>query len=413
MVRLTRLRIDRFRNVKPGTDLRFGATFNVLLGRNATGKTTLLDLLAAVTTDDLSAYAEEEEGFDLTWRFEVDEAQIDVHAARTPRKASLVLEGFRKDEFDEHWSIVRSHVTGEVWRAELVGEKGTTTKAGTTVSFVQRPALFLGLGTVLVAALKAVGVHDDEVDTEPAVLLIRGAMGEQMGRFDEAVQTLTLITGQRIQLVAPGSEYWAPLAPQDLREQLRASAASEPSAISFAEIASLEGIPRALGFESGEIHPRLLERTPKGNTVETTYQGLDFRFQRADGSRIGHERLSFGQKRLFAFLWYLAVRQSLPVVADELLNGLHHDWIDVCLQRVCARQSFLATQHPYLLDHLPVESIEGVQTSFVRCTLEKDAAGHDQMVWRNFLAEEAERFFVAQQTGVQHVSEILRTEGLW
>ncbi len=46
MVRLTRLKIDRFRNVKPGTDLRFGPTFNVLLGKNATGKSTLLDVIA-------------------------------------------------------------------------------------------------------------------------------------------------------------------------------------------------------------------------------------------------------------------------------------------------------------------------------------------------------------------------------
>ncbi len=52
-----RLKIDRFRNVMPGTVLEFGPTFNVLLGKNATGKSTLLDLVAAVTNDDLSAYA--------------------------------------------------------------------------------------------------------------------------------------------------------------------------------------------------------------------------------------------------------------------------------------------------------------------------------------------------------------------
>jgi hypothetical protein len=140
---------------------------------------------------------------------------------------------------------------------------------------------------------------------------------------------------------------------------------------------------------------------------------MDFHFQRFDGSRISHERLSFGQKRLFAFLWYLAVRRNLPVVADELFNGLHHDWIKICLDRLYERQSFLATQHPYLLDHVPVESAEGVKKSFVRCTLENDAEGHEQMVWRNFTDEEAERFFVAHQTGVQFVSEILKSEGLW
>src|ERR1700675_1851965 len=84
MVPLTRLKIDRFRTVKPGTDLSFGQTFNVLLGKNATGKTTLLDLIAAVTNDDLSAYAKEKEGFDLTWGVDLRQDGLEVRVTRTP-----------------------------------------------------------------------------------------------------------------------------------------------------------------------------------------------------------------------------------------------------------------------------------------------------------------------------------------
>ncbi len=106
MVRLTRLRIDRFRNVKPGTDLRFGSTFNVLLGRNATGKSTLLDLIAAVTNDDLSAYAKEDAGFDLTWWLEDGETEIERHAVRTPAKPVALPGGRREErEFDDAWTI--------------------------------------------------------------------------------------------------------------------------------------------------------------------------------------------------------------------------------------------------------------------------------------------------------------------
>jgi recombinational DNA repair ATPase RecF len=43
-LRLRRLKIEKFRNVVPGTELVFGDGMNVLLGRNGTGKTTLLQL---------------------------------------------------------------------------------------------------------------------------------------------------------------------------------------------------------------------------------------------------------------------------------------------------------------------------------------------------------------------------------
>jgi hypothetical protein len=289
MVRLTRLRIDRFRNVKPGTDLRFGPTFNVLLGKNATGKSTLLDLVAAVTNDDLSAYAKEDAGFDLTWWIEKGTQELELRAVRSPAKAGALSEHVRVEkEFDD-------------------------------VSLV---------------------VH-------------------------------------------------------------------------FETLGSLAKIPALLGFASAELRPRVLTRSHVGEKVTTGFQGLDFLFRRADGSQISHELLSFGQKRLFSFLWYLAVRDELPVVADELLNGLHHEWIEVCFDRLRDRQSFLATQHPLLLDHIPIESAEGVRTTFIRCSTEPGPDGREQMVWRNFDEDEAERFFIAYQTGIQQVSEVLRSEGLW
>jgi len=47
MTKLTKLSIKTFRNVAP-TTLEFSPGLNVLLGRNAAGKTTLLRLLSTV-----------------------------------------------------------------------------------------------------------------------------------------------------------------------------------------------------------------------------------------------------------------------------------------------------------------------------------------------------------------------------
>jgi len=49
---LQRLKVHRFRNVRPGTELAFSEHMNVLLGRNGTGKTTLLDLISVVLRSD-------------------------------------------------------------------------------------------------------------------------------------------------------------------------------------------------------------------------------------------------------------------------------------------------------------------------------------------------------------------------
>ncbi len=237
--------------------------------------------------------------------------------------------------------------------------------------------------------------------------------GGGVTRFDEAIASLNAITHANFEI---GRQSWTrgEWVPTDVVEQLRERMTpGDTRGLSFDKVESLAGLPAIVGFTSGELLPRLEKTSMKEGDWRTSYQGLDFLFRRADGSQISHQLLSFGQKRLFSFLWYLAARGEMPVVADELLNGLHHDWIEVCLERLYERQSFLAAQHPYLLDHIPIESAEGVRKTFIRCKLERDPDGREQMVWRNFTPDEAERFFIAYQTGIPQVSEVLMTEGLW
>jgi hypothetical protein len=412
MVRLTRLRIDRFRNVKPGTELRFGPTFNVLLGKNATGKSTLLDLVAAVTNDNLSAYANEEGGFALTWWLEHGDYEVRVEARRTLATTNLSLDAVpQNQEFDEAWVVAVQSNGVDVGQAELSGTRGVWKVAGKAdVPFEGRGpfAAYRGSERVLVGALAAVYRSSAKPNQEkrlfpvhPAQAVFRHA--ESAGRLDEALASLEAITRSPFD-TGPGSIRWDGWLPRVVRDRLG------PRALNFYGMPGLEDIPVLLGFVQAELHPRVLTRSEDGKHA---YDGFDVLFRRADGSEVRHDRLSFGQKRLFSFLWYLAVREQLPVVADELFNGLHHDWIELCIDRLHDRQSFLATQHPYLLDHVPIESVAGIRETFVRCTLEKSPDGREQMAWRNFDEEEAERFFRAYQTGIPQVSEVLRMEGLW
>ena len=57
-VKLKHLKIHQYRNVRPGTELRFDDGINLVLGQNASGKTTLLSLLSAVSRSTFTELSE-------------------------------------------------------------------------------------------------------------------------------------------------------------------------------------------------------------------------------------------------------------------------------------------------------------------------------------------------------------------
>ncbi|WNG62461.1 ATP-binding protein [Archangium gephyra] len=177
-----------------------------------------------------------------------------------------------------------------------------------------------------------------------------------------------------------------------------------------ASAAFLKRVVELLGFQSAQMRLQRTARTPSPNE-QFIFGNLQFDFTRRDGSVTNHALLSYGQKRLLAFYYYQACNLGC-VVADELVNGMHHEWIDACLEELGDRQAFLTSQNPLLLDYLSFESAEEVRSSFVLCRTEFQE-DREQMVWENMTAEDSEGFFKAYQVAIQHVSELLRTRGLW
>jgi ABC-type molybdenum transport system ATPase subunit/photorepair protein PhrA len=95
-------------------------------------------------------------------------------------------------------------------------------------------------------------------------------------------------------------------------------------------------------------------------------RNIAFRFWWERGDFITYKRLSYGQKRLLTFFYYLASNPRF-VVADELVNGLHYHWIAASVEAIGERQAFLTSQNPLLFDYLPLTSPEEVRSSFVLC----------------------------------------------
>jgi energy-coupling factor transporter ATP-binding protein EcfA2 len=89
MLKVLRIKINRYRNVAPGTELRLDARVNLVLGESGSGKTMLLGLLAAIAGSDFSRL--EDEPFDLVYDLGdgVFTATVAISAGGPPPRSPL------------------------------------------------------------------------------------------------------------------------------------------------------------------------------------------------------------------------------------------------------------------------------------------------------------------------------------
>lgn len=416
MLRLRRLKINKFRAVKPGTELHFNDGFNVVLGRNATGKTTLLELISMALRFDFSSVRDED--FDV-------EVEIDEILERTSNSVVMQV-GTR---VDDQWVKATIRVGAETYRYEEDASNWSLRKGGTLLD-AGRGSGEWGRMLLWLPCMSIVGRPDAE---SPLTIPIWGSVAGQSWyaiRHDESLDSFSknILTELRIEIafsvsarrawILGGDTPWQGFsffATASLQKQVRLRFQDTPDAavltLSSDALPFLGEFVRCCGFASGELELSLRrrDRHENGNSELATFGDPRFLFTRKDGRTIiHHELLSFGQKRLLSLLYFLELCPGY-FVADEMVNGLHHEWIEVLMEKIGARQTFLSSLNPLLLDHLEFDSIDEVRRSFVLCELDES----DQMVWRNMSAEEASSFYSAYEVGIQHVGEILRTKGLW
>jgi energy-coupling factor transporter ATP-binding protein EcfA2 len=437
VVKLKRLKINSFRNVRPGSDLRFSDRFNILLGPNGAGKTTLLNFISHVLrsgvpepgdpfsielevsvpggtlTGTLSAASEPDPSATLA---ALGLGQAAISAVRSDRPSPPVVD-FRV-ELQEPQQIT----TVRTDQFELLTTTSTGEESGFPIDMFTTDLLGGVLSLILFAGVKERGLglryplrnafrFDESLDAFRALI---GRAGTPMPLESEVlrpqINAIVNLTGKGDYAVVPKGG----IVPNDLIQALDHHVRRNVVDISIehTKLTFLTETVRLLNLRSVEMKLELTEKTVNpGGPEFLSFGNLKFWFTRHDGSVFLDHQLSYGQKRLFAFLYYLDANPSI-VIADELVNGLHHAWIEECIKAIGDRQAFLTSQNPLLLDHLWFESIEQVKETFIVCRTEV-VGDREQMIWRNLTDDEADMFYSAYRVGIEHVGEILRTRGLW
>ncbi|EPX61195.1 hypothetical protein D187_000978 [Cystobacter fuscus DSM 2262] len=436
MVKLKRLKIEKYRNVKPGTELHFRDSLNVMLGRNGTGKTTLLNLIVHVLRWDFSQLQAEAASLE----YDLHTAQVELavrlrtETLREPSGDSTNAQPFSNEllalglvqKTPRYATVLEIDIIRpgqEPWALRLDGKVlSLSNQGGKTYTITHEqswpgqhnllPLLGLVFSTPSLQNIQDVGRALLSANEGFSSLIQR--FDESLGYFEQVIEreSISVFKLQNEEGQYKASPGWPVSFAQKLEKTLESNPDVEDVAINSQdeEHEFLHRLVELLGFKSAQVRLQRTGRSP-APFARLEFGNLQFYFTRRDGSIINHSLLSYGQKRLLAFFYYLAT-YSTCVVADELVNGMHHEWIEACLEDLGERQAFLTSQNPLLLDYLSFESAEEVRSSFVLCRTEFHE-GREQLVWENMTAEDAEGFFKAYQVAIQHVSELLRTRGLW
>ncbi|MCU0695067.1 MAG: ATP-binding protein [Myxococcaceae bacterium] len=421
MFKLKRLKIIRYRHAVGGCELHFGDGANILLGLNATGKTTLLNLIAAVTSHDLSLLQNDKDGFDLEYDIQIAEDKLlKFRTTRIP---------FGPSNDRELRMALLAEATGQQFvesaSLDVIGPGGsfhTELQHGHWTHLPEVPPVTLCDYPWFFRAVFAEEPKRILGDDSSAIFHL---LSNSCPRLDESTTFLdtTISTGNLIINYGPNTEPAAwPSPGVPLEVALRAKEALTRQTdnmgtgellipVDFLPTQPISGLD-ILGFERAVLSMRPQRQEVKGLKTTIVYSDFSIMFRRPalnltkarrGLTEVSYNNLSYGQKRMFGFLWYVSCRGELPLVVDELANGLHHNWISACADLIESRQSIIATQHPLLVDYMPDDAV------FIRCDINED----QEMTWTNLPKSDAQRMKEARARGIMQLSEILRSQGLW
>jgi len=428
---LERIKINQFRFVEPGTELCFSDGLHVVLGKNASGKSTLLDLIAASLALDFDQPAFHDEPLDLEFTLRAGEIRFEATVKRALRVANASpmsedgkgLKGLKRSLREEGRYIVRAPSGLKV------------TVVLTSDDLPQRTVE--GVDAAQYGLDEPLGWSHQQAPLRPGLdglynlwfqgsLKVWGAMEALLGRG-------AFLLGTHAPFRMPeGDELLNELDDDDLFTiRLGKSFTSQPALLSdrIFKALSRDGnaidVPLALepvlstfihemGFTEGRMSlgPPRVERDFGQEFF--AYSSPTFTFYR-DGRLVRRvDQLSYGQRRLFALGWYLVCTRDVAIL-DEPSNGLHESWVEFLVSQLHGRQVFLTSQNRELLDMLPFRTETELSRGFVLCESRPQPGGDEPTLhWRGLREDESALMIKALRASrVDLITDLLRALDLW
>jgi hypothetical protein len=432
---LQRLKVNQFRSVEPGTELCFSDGLHAVLGKNATGKSTLLDLVVAALALDFDRPRFNDEPLDLEFTLRAGSLCIDATVKRTVRDAkgtarSGHAEGQEGSLYEEGHYVMRAPSGFAVTVVLTSDDIPRRTVEGVSPSQYgleeplgwrhQAPPLaprFGGLyNTWFEGSLKA-GAFLEGVLGEHW-LSFGGSIDRFLFRMPEGDDILEALADEdvfQIWLGKSGMRNVPSLLPDNIGNILDTvprdgSAIEVPLALD----PLLSTFIGEMGFTEARMSlgPPRVERYHGEEAFKYTAPIFSFYRERRLVRR--DDQLSYGQRRLFALGWYLACNRDVAIL-DEPSNGLHESWVEFLVSQFHDRQVFLTTQNREALDMLPFATEEEISHGFVRCESRPEPGGGEPTLrWRGLREDESALMIKALRASrVDLVSDLLRAMNLW
>ena len=435
-MRLTRLKIIRHRWCAP-TELILGAKRQLVLGKNGTGKTRLLELIARVCAGDLPWLMAEPIEFEADWS--VDETSPHFEGA---------VKGILRLTFScVHRPMQRSHIDTPMidharlpvpvvqFRLSFDADSESVLRGIEWRCSDGKVADSNGLGGLLDVTQYA-NIWNNTFERSFHLMLDQTVEDDRGGllhyysflgvfgcrRFDEALGEYNKLMSHDVVAsnqsrgdgVSRPYVVWGGDGDLLFAGSVPAQLLGEGElAIPAKGVAFLKSVERILTYVPLDVRFRFARTSGEGRKLFNYDAPRIYLRLPNDGDTITDNDLSFGETRALSFLAHLSDSASRHIIiADELMNGLHHSLGVALLDEIGDRQAFLATHEPVLMDEVDFESADELRRSLLLCRRNPDPKG-PPFVWTQLSPEEAAEVFPYYPKSLMHGSQILKHWELW